>query len=161
MKPIYDEEYTQVFHSPGIEPWICGFLKGRRSLGRVLDIGCGIGFMALVLKLYLGNVECLVGVDVSPEKIRKAERLNLYDELHVVDIRNFNSEQKFDTIIALEVLHGLPSDTLAHVESLIKENGSIVLALPMLPAGISVEDLIKRGYYVYRYLLRGGSCWLI
>ena len=154
MKPIYDEEYTQVFHSPGIEPWICGFLKGRRSLGRVLDIGCGIGFMALVLKLYLGNVEYLVGVDVSPEKIRKAERLNLYDELHVVDIRNFN-QQKFDTLIALEALHGLPSDTLAHIESLVKENGSIVLALPILPAGISVEDLIKRGYYVYRYLLRG------
>jgi len=130
-------------------------LKGKRSLGRVLDIGCGLGFTALVLKLYLGNVEYLVGVDISPEKIRKAERLNLYDELHVVDIRNFNPEQKFDTIIALEVLHGLPGDTLVHIESLVKENGSIVLALPTLPTGISVEDLIKRDYYIYRYMLRG------
>ena len=130
-------------------------MKGKRSLGRVLDIGCGLGFTALVLKLYLGNVEYLVGVDISPEKIRKAERLNLYDELHVVDIRNFNPEQKFDTIIALEVLHGLPGDTLVHIESLVKENGSIVLALPTLPTGISVGDLIKRGYHVYRYLLRG------
>jgi len=42
-----------------------------------------------MLKLYLGNVEYLVGVDISPEKIHKVEKLNLYDELHVTDIRNF------------------------------------------------------------------------
>jgi SAM-dependent methyltransferase len=96
MKPIYDEEYTYVFHSPGIEPWILGLLKSKPSLGRVLDVGCGLGFSALMLKLYLGSVEYLVGVDVSLEKVRKAER-----------------------------------------------------------ARIDVEGLIKRGYSVYRYLLRG------
>jgi len=155
MKPIYDVQYTYVFHSPGIEPWVLGFLKNKRSLGRVLDVGCGLGFSALMLKLYLGNVKYLVGLDISPEKIRKVERLNLYDELHLADIRNFNPEDKFDTIIALEVLHGLPADALMHIEGLIKNNGSIVLALPGLPSGIDVERLIKKGYNVYRYLLRG------
>jgi SAM-dependent methyltransferase len=155
MKPIYDKEYTCTFHSPGIEPWISGFLKSKRSLSRVLDIGCGLGFFGFILKLYVGNVEYLVGVDISSEKIRKAERLNLYDELHMVDIRNFNPEEKFDTLIALEVLHGLSADALTHIESLVKKNGSIVLALPMLPHGIYVKDLIKRGYDVYRYMIRG------
>jgi hypothetical protein len=42
-----------------------------------------------------------------------------------------------------------------HIEGLIKNNGSIVLALPMLSGGIDVEGLIKKGYNVYRYLLRG------
>jgi SAM-dependent methyltransferase len=130
-------------------------LKNKRSLGRVLDVGCGLGFSALMLKLYLGNVEYLVGVDISPEKIRKIEKLNLYDELHLADIQNFNPKEKFDTIIALEVLHGLPADILTHIEGLIKKNGSIVLALPGLPRGIDVEGLIKKGYNVYRYLLRG------
>jgi len=155
MKPNYDEEYTYVFHSPGIEPWILGFLKSKRSLGRVLDVGCGLGFSAFMLKLYLGNVEYLVGVDVSSEKIRKAEKLDLYDELYVADIRNFNPEQKFDTLMAIEVLHGLPADTLMRIEGLVKEGGSIVLALPTLPGGVDVEDLIERGYFVYRCLLRG------
>jgi SAM-dependent methyltransferase len=155
MKPIYDEQYTHVFHSPGIEPWISGFLKNKSSLGRVLDVGCGLGFSALMLKLYLGNVKYLVGIDISSEKIHKVERLNLYNELHVIDIRNFNPEQQFDTIIALEVLHGLPADALTHIESLVKKSGSIVLALPALPSGIDAKGLVKRGYKVYRYLLRG------
>jgi SAM-dependent methyltransferase len=79
MKPIYHKQYTYVFHSPGIEPWILGFLKSKRSLGRVLDVGYGLGFSAFMLKLYLGNVEYLVCVDISPEKIHKIEKLNLYD----------------------------------------------------------------------------------
>ena len=69
-------------------------------MGRTIDVGCGLGFSALMLMLYLGNVEYLVGVDISSEKIRKAERLNLYNELHVVNIQNFNPEEKFDTLIA-------------------------------------------------------------
>jgi len=124
------KEYTYVFHSPGIEPWILGFLKSKPSLGRVLDVGCGLGFSALMLKLYPGNVEYLVGVDISSEKIRKAERLNLYDELHVVNIQNFNPEEKFDTLIALEVLHGLPAGALTHIEESRKEErfGSLSFA---------------------------------
>lgn len=155
MKLNYDKGYTDTFHSPGIEPWVLGFLKDKCSLGRVLDVGCGLGFSALMLKLYLGNVEYLVGVDISSEKIRKAERLDLYDELYVADIQNFNPKDKFDTVIALEILHGLPANTLMHIESLVKEEGSIVLALPNPPNGIDVKELIKRGYNVYRYLLRG------
>ncbi|MEM1510350.1 MAG: hypothetical protein QXO15_07680 [Nitrososphaerota archaeon] len=37
------------------------------------------------------------------EKIQKAERLNLYDELYIVDIRDFKPDSKFDAVIALEV----------------------------------------------------------
>jgi len=64
------------------------FLKGKRYLSKVLDVSYGLVF-ALLLRLYLDNVEYLVGVDISTEKIRKAKRLNLYDEFYV----------------ALEVLH--------------------------------------------------------
>ncbi|MEM2704218.1 MAG: class I SAM-dependent methyltransferase [Candidatus Bathyarchaeia archaeon] len=155
MNLIYDEGYTDTFHSPGIEPWIMGFLKGKGSLGKVLDIGCGLGFTAFLLKLYLDNVEYLVGVDVSAEKIQKARRLNLYDELYVVDIRDFKPNSKFDAVIALEVLHVLPAEALMSVEGSVKEGGTVVLALPQLPQGVSIEFLINRGYNVYRYLIRG------
>jgi len=63
----------------------------------------------------------LVCVEVSPGKIRKAKRLNLYDELHIADIRKFNLKAKFDTLIGLEILHSFPADILTHIESLVKE----------------------------------------
>jgi len=141
MKPSYDEEYTYAFHSPGIEPWILGFLKSKRTLGRTLDVGCGLGFSALMLKLYLGNAQYLVGVDISSEKIRKAERLNLYDELYVINIKNFNPEEKFDTLIAIEVLHSLPAGALIHIEGLVKKNDPVVLALPALPTELMLKVL--------------------
>jgi len=50
MKPIYNEEYTCVLHSPGIEPWVCRFLKSKRSLGRVLDVGCSHGYVLKFLR---------------------------------------------------------------------------------------------------------------
>lgn len=157
MSLVYDKEYTYIFHSPGIEPWITGFLKKLRekdSLGEVLDVGCGLGLTGFLLKLYVGGVERLVGVDISSERISRARQLNVYDELYATDIKEFKGS-RFDVVICLEVLHGLPGEVLMHIESLVKEGGSAVLALPRLPRGISVRDLIDRGYSVYRYLLRG------
>jgi len=154
MKLDYDKDYTKTFHSLGIEPWISGFLKSKGSLGKVLDVGCSFGFSALLLKSYLSNAKYLVGVDISPEKISKARRLNLYDELYVADIQDLNPESKFDTLIALEVLHALPASILAYIENFVKK-GVHNLSLASLPEGGSVRDLIDRGYVVYRYLLRG------
>ena len=67
MKLEYDREYTYTFHSPGIELWITEFLKDG-SWESALDLGCGLGFTALLLKLYLGNVKYLVGLDISVDK---------------------------------------------------------------------------------------------
>ncbi|MEM0010811.1 class I SAM-dependent methyltransferase [Thermofilum sp.] len=53
------------------------FLKIKGSLGMVLDLGCGLGFTALLLKLYLNNVEYLVGLDINKDKAAKAKRLSL------------------------------------------------------------------------------------
>lgn len=154
-KLIYDENYTNVFHSPGIEPWITGFLKGKK-FRVVLDVGCGLGFMGLLLKLYLNSTERLVGLDISSNKLIKVKKLNLFDHLVVADARRLPfRDSVFDLIISTEVLHGLPAETLEFLEKVKKVNGSIVLALPSLPANISVKYLICKAYRVYRYLLRG------
>lgn len=36
-----------------------GFLKGKSSLGKVLDIGCGLSFTALLLKLTSARLSIL------------------------------------------------------------------------------------------------------
>jgi len=81
----YNEEYTYIFHGPGLEPWLVGLLKSIKPRA-VLDIGCGLGFWDLVLKDYLGIA---IGVDVDHSKVEFARSLGIYDELYVSDIRFF------------------------------------------------------------------------
>ncbi|MEM2614658.1 MAG: hypothetical protein QXO15_10640, partial [Nitrososphaerota archaeon] len=54
----------------------------------------------------------------------------------------------FDLALSLEVLHGLDIKCLDEVERI---SNSIVLALPRF----NTEELLRRNYKVYRYLLRG------
>ena len=159
MLIFYDKDYTITFHSPGIEPWIFGFLKQRvrerGSLGRVLDVGCGLGLMGFLLCVYLNNVESLECVEISHEKVDKVRALGLYDRIYLQDFLDFRFPVKYDTIIALEVLHSLDKRALDKIEEVGHDNSTVILAMPYLPRGVSVEDLIDRGYFVYRYLLRG------
>lgn len=153
MSLNYDKEYAMTFHSPGIEPWITGFLKSKR-FENALDIGCGLGLISLILKLYLNNVGYLVGLDISCEKLLKVKHLNLYDDLIVADaeIPPFRAKV-FDLVIACEVIHGLLPRVLEFTEALSKN--SMVLTMPSLPNGVSVKHLIEKGYKCYRYVLRG------
>lgn len=153
MSLSYDREYTSTFHSPGIEPWIAGFLKSRLyEIG--LDVGRGLGSMSLILKLYLNNVKYLVGLDISYEKLLRTKQLNLYDELVAADAEMLPFRDKaFDLVIASEIVHGLSPYVLESVEIL--SRSSVVLSMPYLPRGVSTRYLIEEGYKCYRYLLRG------
>ena len=111
-------------------------------------------FTSLILKLYLTNVEYLVGLDFSCAKLLNARRLKLYDDLVVADARMLPFKDRgFDLVISIEVIHGVSVSTLESIEAC--QRNSIVLALPMLPKGVSAKRLIEKGYSCYRYLLRG------
>jgi len=151
---MYDLKYTLTFHSPGIEPWICGLLRGLRPVS-VLDVGCGLGYRGLILKGYL-EVHHIVGIDIDGSKVEFAQRLGIYDELYTSDVRGFDCPRTFDVVLAIESIHGiLDAGLLDRLESLARRGGLVVLALPNLPKPIAIADLIKRGYVTYRYLLRG------
>ena|GEM_PF-7073015 len=81
-KLIYDREYTWVFHSPGLEPWVCSLLRRLKPVS-VLDVDCGLGYWGLILKGYLG-VPYIVGVDIDSSKVEFARRLGVYDELSFI-----------------------------------------------------------------------------
>jgi SAM-dependent methyltransferase len=150
----YDLGYTLTFHSPGIEPWICGLLREFKP-NSVLDVGCGLGLWGVILKGYLGCSR-VVGVDVDHAKVEFARRLGVYDELHALDIRAFSYPEAFDAVIAVESVHGiLDAELLRRLEGLAKQGGLIVLALPAMSRSVTASVLVKRGYAVYRYFLRG------
>lgn len=80
-----------------------------------------LGFMGLLLKLYLNSTEQLVGLDIPSNKLIKVKKLHLFDDLVVADARRLPfRDSVFDLIISTEVLHGLPAETLEFLHKLKK-----------------------------------------
>jgi len=101
---IPDRSYPRIFHSPGIEPWILGLLLDVKPRS-LLDIGCGHGFWGFVVRRRIGVVYA-VGLDIDSAKAREARAV--YDDVVIGDASAppFR-DRSFDSVLAVEVLHGL------------------------------------------------------
>jgi Flp pilus assembly protein TadD/2-polyprenyl-3-methyl-5-hydroxy-6-metoxy-1,4-benzoquinol methylase len=96
----------------------------------ILDMGCGTGSLAKILRPY---ARTLVGVDLSPDMLFKAEEICLYDAIYKKDLNLYLSEvlNHYDTIVAAAVLihfYDLDNIFLLIKESL-KLNGKFIFSI--------------------------------
>jgi len=97
---------------------------GRES--RVLSLGCGIGDTELLLAPHVREV---VGVDLSPTAIRQATQdaasagiTNArFEEGSLESVHSESIHDRFDTVIAIFLLHHLPDAILHAAPDLIRE----------------------------------------
>lgn len=70
---------------------------------KALDLGCGTGLSGEVLKPYCHT---LTGVDLSTKMIKIAEKKQIYNELHEMEISAYLQQESrcFNLIVALDVL---------------------------------------------------------
>jgi len=71
--------------------------------GPTLDLGCGTGLMGQALD---GLCASLVGVDLSPRMLEKADRTKLYDGLHEGELVSFlktRADAEADLVVAADV----------------------------------------------------------
>ena len=70
----------------------------------VIDAGCGTGLCAARLRPFARR---LVGVDLSPEMLKRAQRLGLYDELVECELTDFlrRCPAAYDLIVSADTLH--------------------------------------------------------
>ncbi len=100
------------------------------SKGKVLDVGCGAGSHSLYLQKEK-NLE-VTAIDIS-EKAVEACRLRGISDVLKIDILEFNSTEKFDTILLLMNGTGIfgklehVSKYLEKLKSLLAENGQILI----------------------------------
>lgn len=120
--------------------------------GRILDLGCGGGWLSKILS---SNGSQVVGIDISSGLIKVAKKVSPDSAGFIVgDCMNLCLKNNtFDLIICMGVLHHLDLDkTLLECHRLLNKNGSILLMEPnalnplmavgrkLVPKGICTED---------------------
>jgi len=151
---IADRNYSKIFHSPGLEPWVLGVLL-RVKPNSMVDVGCGYGFWGFIAKRRINSLGYVVGLDLDRDRLIKAKVA--YDDIVLADARRLPFRaSSFDAVLAIEVLHGLEGDKLATTLQQIKEvcKRVAIISFPKLSSDqrrVLMEHRLKK----HRYLLRG------
>lgn len=126
MNNINQESYNEISSiwdnyrkSRPINKCIIDFAQLLKENGRVLDIGCGSGYP---IDQYLDNLGFhVLGIDISSKMIEKANTLRLKNSSFLVcDFMDFDSDNKYDAIIAF--------DSLWHISDCFQEQMYIKIA---------------------------------
>lgn len=142
--PLFDQHLVQglQYRVPEqVAAWIAQ-QHPQRALG-VLDLGCGTGLLGQRLG---GGQGRLVGVDLAPNMVAQAERLGLYDTLHVAELVAFlrGTPTPFDVVAACDVFIylGDPGQAIALAWHWLRPGGHLVFSCEA--AGEHEADLVLR-----------------
>ena len=139
--PLIDPKMTAILAGRAIEQYI-GSVSHKPG-GRVLDIGCGSGWLALELGRHGQHVEAY---DISPKAIALAKRMlaenpyrNGFGEVnyHLQDVSEVDlGVEKFDAVSGWAAFHHLP-DASAFMQRVLRalKPGGIVATMDDMPRG--------------------------
>jgi predicted TPR repeat methyltransferase len=128
-----------------------------RSLGSILDLGCGTGLAGVALKPFCSNLE---GVDLSNSMVEKAQQKNIYNKLTHVDITEYLSEAEldFDYFICTDVF--IYIGDLSEIFDLIKSRNKRKAKLVFSTEHRETDRFVleKSGRYSHSKLYIKGLC---
>lgn len=97
----------------------------------VLDCGCGKGLWGYMIRCLKGEGH-IIGIDLEIEFLKFVKKFRIYDDLILCDIRRMPFREKFDIVIAMQVIEHLPKHDgikfLEEVKQLAKER--IIVTTP-------------------------------
>ena len=127
--------------------WICSQVDGER----ILDVGCSQGTLS---RLLASTGKSIVGLDINKDAIAYAEGKaaeldgGARDRLRyqAVNFADFNSSERFDTIVMGEILEHLAAPALfvGKAHSLLKSGGTFVVTVPF---GINDDPDHRQTFY--------------
>lgn len=121
--------------------------------GDVLDLGCGLGNLAVAAAR---KGCCVTALDASPTAVAHLARQALAEKLPVsareMDLSNIDVEGQFDCVVAIGLLMFLPPEAaragLTQIQRLVKPSG--LAAVNVLIQGTTFMDMFDPGgYYLF------------
>lgn len=109
---------------------IAGYVHYLFKSPTVLDIGCGHGRLVELLEAF--SFKTYLGIDLSPEAIKRAElRKKRNTTFHVADFDKWNPPGRFGVIIFCESLNYAkhPASALLRYARALERNGAIIVSL--------------------------------
>jgi len=113
-------------------------------IGRVLDLGCGTGLCGIYFRDLAFE---LIGIDISPKMIERAEQLKGYDSLIVRDMIEYLSDEKLEPFLLI-----FSADVLVYTGDL--EKVFTLIAKKLKPNGLFafttewIEDAETKSYFL-------------
>lgn len=138
----------------GIIGMMCGQLGKEKNL-KILDIGCGNGSVAMILKDQIGEKLDYYGIDIS-EKALEALKKNVDKaNLFCTDAENPPQfPEKFDVIIFCEVLYYLDYKKVLKIyKSFLNKDGFIIISMYSALRNWYIWQKIKK-YFVLKSSFR-------
>mgnify|MGYP006921317389 CR=1 FL=1 len=120
----WDKLYTSHTHlESGTEQ--SNHLDAQATIGNgsVIDFGCGHGYFS---KYVTGDY---LGLDWSPEGIKKAKEMNPGKEFVVADVMTYDAGKQFDYAVGFEIFEHL-EDPKAFVENMLKHAPVAIFCFP-------------------------------
>jgi len=95
----------------------------------VIDLACGDGLMT---EVFTRHFERVVGLDASGKHLAEAKKRLPDVQFHECLIEEFESDEKFDSVLMLDVLEHVvePVVTLQKAASLLKPDGVLIVHVP-------------------------------
>ncbi len=121
---LYDDKHAFVFKYGEDLVQLLGPQAGER----ILDVGCGTGYLTNVIAAAGADV---LGIDSAASMIAKAGKEYPGISFSVEDITSFNSTQPFDAVFSNAVLHWILDKEAAarQMHSVLKTGGRLVLEM--------------------------------
>jgi ubiquinone/menaquinone biosynthesis C-methylase UbiE len=131
-QPDIAEVFERVLVPAIFEPYARDLVGRARPIGpsdRVLDLGCGTGIVARVLRERLGGAARITGIDVSARMIEKARSLAPEIEWHEGNALELPfAERSFDVVLCQQMLQFVPDlgKALREIRRILVPRGRLV-----------------------------------
>lgn len=132
----------------------------------MLDVGCGLGYMASRLKSEIPELSRVIGLEVSETAVEKARNMFPEIEFHSGTLAGWKEEREpFDVVISKDVLWYVLDDLPGYLAALVKRSRQWVyigqafpqnrpfLGEDILPDASGLLNLVESQGYHVRYFL--------